>query len=100
MVVEETIKAPSAEDLSNSIGNQNPRGRGAEEDEELEEGEIVGADDLDASNLSAAIVHQPHPLEHSWTFWFDNPSAKSKQATWGASIRPIYTFSTVEEFWR
>ncbi|KAG6573340.1 hypothetical protein SDJN02_25256 [Cucurbita argyrosperma subsp. argyrosperma] len=99
MVVEETIKAPSAEDLSNSIGNQNPRGRGAEEDEELEEGEIVGADDLDASNLSAAIVHQPHPLEHSWTFWFDNPSAKSKQATWGASIRPIYTFSTVEEFW-
>ncbi|KAI5675821.1 hypothetical protein M9H77_06771 [Catharanthus roseus] len=21
-----------------------------------------------------------HLLEHSWTFWFDNPSAKSKQA--------------------
>lgn len=41
-----------------------------------------------------------HPLEHSWTFWFDNPSAKSKQVAWGSSIRPIYTFSTVEEFWR
>ncbi|KAI3969378.1 hypothetical protein MKX01_019939 [Papaver californicum] len=36
---------------------------------------------------------------HSWTFWFDNPSAKSKQATWGSSIRPIHTFSTVEDFW-
>lgn len=43
---------------------------------------------------------QRHPLEHSWTFWFDNPSAKSKQVAWGSSIRPIYTFSTIEEFWR
>nr|GEX96599.1 eukaryotic translation initiation factor 4E-1-like [Tanacetum cinerariifolium] len=43
---------------------------------------------------------QRHPLEHSWTFWFDNPSAKSKQVAWGSSIRPIYTFSSIEEFWR
>ncbi|KAI0492526.1 hypothetical protein KFK09_026799 [Dendrobium nobile] len=42
---------------------------------------------------------QKHELEHSWTFWFDNPSGKSKQETWGSSIRPIYTFSTVEDFW-
>ena len=41
-----------------------------------------------------------HPLENSWTFWFDNPSAKSKHAAWGSSIRQIYTFSTVEHFWR
>ncbi|KAK8917059.1 hypothetical protein KSP39_PZI022338 [Platanthera zijinensis] len=40
-----------------------------------------------------------HLLEHSWTFWFDNPSAKSKQAAWGSSIRPVYTFSNVEDFW-
>uniref|UniRef100_A0A7N0U546 eIF-4F 25 kDa subunit n=1 Tax=Kalanchoe fedtschenkoi TaxID=63787 RepID=A0A7N0U546_KALFE len=40
-----------------------------------------------------------HPLENSWTFWFDNGSNKSKQAEWGSTIRPIYTFSTVEEFW-
>nr|2WMC_A Chain A, EUKARYOTIC TRANSLATION INITIATION FACTOR 4E [Pisum sativum]2WMC_B Chain B, EUKARYOTIC TRANSLATION INITIATION FACTOR 4E [Pisum sativum]2WMC_C Chain C, EUKARYOTIC TRANSLATION INITIATION FACTOR 4E [Pisum sativum]2WMC_D Chain D, EUKARYOTIC TRANSLATION INITIATION FACTOR 4E [Pisum sativum]2WMC_E Chain E, EUKARYOTIC TRANSLATION INITIATION FACTOR 4E [Pisum sativum]2WMC_F Chain F, EUKARYOTIC TRANSLATION INITIATION FACTOR 4E [Pisum sativum]2WMC_G Chain G, EUKARYOTIC TRANSLATION INITIATION F len=41
----------------------------------------------------------PHLLENSWTFWFDTPAAKSKQAAWGSSMRPIYTFSTVEEFW-
>lgn len=56
--------------------------------------EIVADDD------TTALVAQPHPLEHSWTFWFDNPSAKSKQAAWGSSIRPVYTFSSVEEFWR
>ena len=81
--------------------NPNPRPQGDDE-EDLEEGEIVGDDDDSASlkQPSAAITHQPHPLEHSWTFWFDNPNAKNKQAAWGSSIRPIYNFSTVEEFWR
>ncbi|KAK8607237.1 hypothetical protein V6N13_052981 [Hibiscus sabdariffa] len=50
-------------------------------------------------SLKQGVVDQPHPLEHSWTFWFDNLQAKSKQATWGSSTRPIYTFSTIEQFW-
>ena len=61
---------------------------------------VVGEEDTASSKPSTVIDHQPHPLENSWTFWFDNPSAKSKQAAWGSSIRPIYTFSTAEEFWR
>ncbi|XP_028791998.1 eukaryotic translation initiation factor 4E-1-like [Neltuma alba] len=64
-----------------------------------EQGEIVRDDGSASSKLPTAMVRQPHPLEHSWTFWFDNPSAKSKQAAWGSSIRPVYTFATVEEFW-
>ncbi|KAI4304445.1 hypothetical protein MLD38_039954 [Melastoma candidum] len=40
-----------------------------------------------------------HSLENAWTFWFDSPSAKSMQSAWGDSIRPVYTFSTIEEFW-
>lgn len=66
-----------------------------------EEGKIVGESDDSTSalgKLSKAITTK-HPLEHSWTFWFDNPSGKSKQAAWGSSIRPIYTFSTAEDFW-
>ncbi|XP_077243724.1 eukaryotic translation initiation factor 4E-1-like [Tasmannia lanceolata] len=62
--------------------------------EEVEEGEIV--DD------SSSLVTNPQPLhllEHSWTFWFDNLSAKPKQAEWASFIRPIHTFSSVEEFW-
>ena len=40
-----------------------------------------------------------HPLEHSWTFWFDNPNGKQKQTTWGQTLRSVYTFKTIEDFW-
>ncbi|GAA0176122.1 translation initiation factor [Lithospermum erythrorhizon] len=64
---------------------------------EVEEGEIIG-DETAALKPGVELVSK-HPLEHSWTFWFDNPQTKSKQVPWGSSIRPIYTFSTVEDFW-
>ncbi|KAJ6842649.1 eukaryotic translation initiation factor 4E-1-like [Iris pallida] len=70
----------------------------AEEDreEDREEGEIEGEE----AEPAAGIHHQQlHPLEYAWKFWFDNPSLKSKQTAWGASIRPVHTFSTVEDFW-
>ncbi|KAG2303894.1 hypothetical protein Bca4012_062944 [Brassica carinata] len=50
------------------------------------------------SNLSAAI-QRPHAFQSCWTFWFDNPSSKSNQVTWGSSLRTLYTFATIEEFW-
>ncbi|XP_060188027.1 eukaryotic translation initiation factor 4E-1 [Lycium barbarum] len=71
-------------------------------DDEIEEGEIVEeSNDNSTSYLSKEITTPPkkHPLEHSWTFWFDNPMAKSRQAAWGISLRKVYTFSTVEDFW-
>lgn len=40
-----------------------------------------------------------HSLEHKWTLWFDNPSGKQKQDSWGSSLRSVYTFDTVEDFW-
>jgi translation initiation factor 4E len=40
-----------------------------------------------------------HPLESSWTFWFDNPNGKQKQTTWGQTLRSVYTFKTIEDFW-
>ncbi|XP_026662176.1 eukaryotic translation initiation factor 4E-1-like [Phoenix dactylifera] len=64
--------------------------------EEAEEGEIVENPNLSETEEGPRRLRQSHPLEHSWTFWFDNPSAKSKQAAWGSSIRPVHTFSTVE----
>ncbi|KAJ6792571.1 eukaryotic translation initiation factor [Iris pallida] len=39
----------------------------------------------------------PHKLERKWTFWFDKP--KQQGAAWGTSLREVYTFDTVEEFW-
>lgn len=94
MAVEENPK--SLVDAGDLINNANPSSKDAEK--ETEEGEIAG--NADDSSKNKAIPHQPHHLEHSWTFWFDNPSAKSRQATWGSSMRSIYTFSTIEGFWR
>ncbi|XP_021741438.1 eukaryotic translation initiation factor 4E-1-like [Chenopodium quinoa] len=68
------------------------------DDDDLEEGEIIN-DNSNAEKPSKSIA-TTHPLENAWTFLLDNLTAKSKQATWGRSIRPIYTFSTVEELWR
>lgn len=95
MVVEDSQKSTITDD-------QNPS-RVDNDDDDLEDGEILeDADDAAsaASKPPSALLRNPHPLENSWTFWFDSPSAKSKQAAWGSSIRPIYTFATVEEFWR
>lgn len=106
MMVEEALKSATTEEESNTNTNANPNpnpnlraGGAGEEDEEPEEGEIVGGEE-DLKQTGTAVEHESHPLEHSWTFWFDSPFAKSKQATWGSSLRPIYTFATIEEFWR
>ncbi|KAL0363524.1 UNVERIFIED_CONTAM: Eukaryotic translation initiation factor 4E-1 [Sesamum calycinum] len=93
-MVEETEKLAASEEAENSSMANNVGG----EESEVEEGEIVGGDSDDAAKAMAPPPPR-HPLENSWTFWFDNPSAKSKQAAWGSSIRPIYTFSSVEDFW-
>lgn len=41
----------------------------------------------------------PHQLQRKWTFWFDNLSKSKQGAAWGSSLRQVYTFDTVEEFW-
>jgi translation initiation factor 4E len=99
MVVEDAPKTSALEDQAKTETNP----KSVQDENEPEEGEIVGDDDSSASSkISRGLTPQHHPLEHSWTFWFDSASAKpakSKQEDWGSSIRPIYTFSTVEEFW-
>ncbi|KAH9681762.1 mRNA cap-binding protein [Citrus sinensis] len=56
----------------------------------------------EASATAAAEVppqSQLHKLERKWTFWFDNISKPKQGAAWGSSMRKVYTFDTVEEFW-
>uniref|UniRef100_A0A2N9I637 Eukaryotic translation initiation factor 4E-1 n=1 Tax=Fagus sylvatica TaxID=28930 RepID=A0A2N9I637_FAGSY len=99
-MVEELVKPATLEEQSNISVASNPIPNlriGEEDEEELEEGEIVGGEEYSKGSSTTTAV--THPLENSWTFWFDNPSAKSKQAAWGSSMRPIYTYSSVEEFW-
>ncbi|KAL7211532.1 hypothetical protein ACSBR2_014404 [Camellia fascicularis] len=97
-MVEEVEKSSSVTEEPTMTNN--PQAADDDDGEAPEEGEIVSDDDTSSSaKPTAALAVESHPLEHSWTFWFDNPSAKSKQAAWGSSISPIYTFSTVEGFW-
>ncbi|KAJ9135950.1 hypothetical protein P3X46_033069 [Hevea brasiliensis] len=97
MAAEEPLKSTTGETLNPNL-NPNPSAQDDVNGDELEEGEIVD-DEESSAKKSSAVTYQPHPLEHQWTFWFDNPSAKSKQAAWGSSMRSIYTFATVEDFW-
>lgn len=41
-----------------------------------------------------------HPLNSSWTLWFDNPRTQ-KQAgdSWSDALKAIMEFSSVEDFW-
>lgn len=40
-----------------------------------------------------------HPLLHSWTLWYDIPSGKVSEKDWLATLKQIYTFRYVEDFW-
>ncbi|KAM7270923.1 hypothetical protein ACFE04_030137 [Oxalis oulophora] len=84
------------EKMEDKINTTNPSNVVEEDNAVVENG---GQQSSSAASASASANSITHPLEHSWTFWFDNPQAKSKQATWGSSMRSIFTFATVEEFW-
>ncbi|KAE8700565.1 Detected protein of confused Function [Hibiscus syriacus] len=81
---------------STSINEENKKSYPNLKDDEVE----IAEEDTTLPSPNNDIVEQPHLLEHLWTFWFDNPSAKSRQAAWDSSMRAIYTFPTVEQFWR
>ncbi|KAI9473492.1 MAG: eukaryotic translation initiation factor 4E-1 [Benjaminiella poitrasii] len=40
-----------------------------------------------------------HPLQNSWTLWFDNPGKKANAASWSQNLKEIVDVSTVEDFW-
>ncbi|GFQ02591.1 eukaryotic translation initiation factor isoform 4e-2 [Phtheirospermum japonicum] len=52
-----------------------------------------------AAEAPATLEKQPHNLQRKWTFWYDNQSKPKQGAAWGTSLRQVYTFDTVEEFW-
>jgi hypothetical protein len=41
-----------------------------------------------------------HPLQTSWTFWFDMPSDRKAAADWDEGLKNVFTFDSVEKFWR
>nr|XP_027116632.1 eukaryotic translation initiation factor-like [Coffea arabica] len=61
--------------------------------------EVTTSADAPPATVDAA-AKLPHKVERKWSFWCDNPSKPKQQgAAWGSSLRKLYTFDTVEEFW-
>ena len=64
---------------------------GATSTGDQEEGEL-------SPNKDAAP--EKHHLEHKWTLWYNSGSSGKQQAnTWGSTLRAVYSFDTVEDFW-
>lgn len=55
--------------------------------------------ETESAAAAAGVNRGPHKLERKWTFWFDNQSKPKQGAAWGSSMKKVYTFDTVEEFW-
>jgi len=52
----------------------------------------------EAENQSDEVKH---PLHNAWTLWYDHELQSGKRpANWGSNLQEVYTFSTVEDFWR
>lgn len=68
------------------VAENEPTASGREEGEVQADGEGNNAD-------------TKHPLECSWTLWFDPGSSKSSINSWGQTLMPVYSFQTVEDFW-
>ena len=49
--------------------------------------------------MAAPAPEGKHELEHAWTIWYDNPQQKQTTTKFGQTLRPVYTFKTVEDFW-
>ena len=62
-------------------------------------GTAAAAAAAETETVPAAVTKEPHRSERKWTFWFDNQSKPKQGATWGTSLRKVYTFNTVEDFW-
>lgn len=40
-----------------------------------------------------------HPLRHNWTLWYDIPVTKVAEKDWLDTLKQVYTFRYVEDFW-
>lgn len=56
------------------------------------------AEDKPQENVSAEAGER-HPLAHRWALWFDNPHTKQTMNKYGQTLKHVYSFDTVEDFW-
>ncbi|ORZ12730.1 translation initiation factor eIF 4e-like domain-containing protein [Absidia repens] len=40
-----------------------------------------------------------HPLQNTWTLWFDNPGKKANSQSWSQNLKEVVSMDAVEDFW-
>jgi translation initiation factor 4E len=59
-----------------------------------------GADEVEEGQIVSPSKPLPkHELEYEWALWFDNPGGRQNVSGYGQSLRMVYSFKTVEDFW-
>ncbi|KAI9468253.1 MAG: translation initiation factor eIF 4e-like domain-containing protein [Benjaminiella poitrasii] len=54
----------------------------------------------EVAQLSSTMDYSvKHPLQNTWTLWFDNPGKKANAQSWADNLKEIISFDTVEDFW-
>ncbi|KAI7906403.1 translation initiation factor eIF 4e-like domain-containing protein [Cokeromyces recurvatus] len=71
----------------------------------VEEKEIESPSEQQNDESLKTVFHDPknynvkHPLQNTWTLWFDNPGKKANAASWSQNLKEIVDVNTVEDFW-
>jgi len=91
----------SVSETTKSLNDMNLKEENNDQELDEEEEEYGEKDEIPQvegeGNVSFDIKH---PLQNRWTLWYDNPGKKTNSANWGASLKRVVTFDTVEDFWR
>eukprot|EP00696_Hemimastix_kukwesjijk_P019094 gnl/Hemi2/8251_TR2845_c0_g6_i1.p1 gnl/Hemi2/8251_TR2845_c0_g6~~gnl/Hemi2/8251_TR2845_c0_g6_i1.p1 ORF type:complete len:240 (-),score=66.57 gnl/Hemi2/8251_TR2845_c0_g6_i1:224-943(-) len=53
-----------------------------------------------AAPTPAPQSSETHPLQNSWSLFYDNPGKRVSQSSWADSLRVLSTCTVVEDFWR
>uniref|UniRef100_A0A7S4PC61 Uncharacterized protein n=1 Tax=Paramoeba aestuarina TaxID=180227 RepID=A0A7S4PC61_9EUKA len=83
------------------------RGAAAEKEKDKEDKEVGWrAGNPEDSVGAVTIQYDPaikHPLQRSWTLWFDATMKKSERSSvqneWNQGLKEVLTVSTIEDFW-
>lgn len=106
VVTEATIEAvtkPIKEmEITDETNNSNSNATNSNTNNNNEEKEVLflTPDDPNYSENKTVLgdpenVTIKHPLQNSWSLWFDNPGKKTSQSTWGDQLRKVVAFDTV-----
>eukprot|EP01104_Vermistella_antarctica_P000007 TRINITY_DN0_c1_g1_i1.p1 TRINITY_DN0_c1_g1~~TRINITY_DN0_c1_g1_i1.p1 ORF type:complete len:297 (-),score=86.34 TRINITY_DN0_c1_g1_i1:133-1023(-) len=100
---DDTAKAEDVKDESADVAEK--KDVVAKEGEEKDDDKKEGGEEGEAAVGSTTCIVDPsnfqvkHPLQSSWTIWYDNPGKKTSQQSWGDHLKQIISFNTVEDFW-